>query len=49
MSNIKDTFAESLQLQMIPIKMLKQNAISNSSLHNLKIYSSKGWRKTSQR
>ena len=29
--------------------MLKQNAIPNSSLHNLKLYSSKGWRKTSQR
>ena len=77
LSNIKDTFAEGLQLQMsvlhqsmsilqssrlvsqvymmagqnvkkkclmsqIPIKMLKQNAIPNSSLHNLKIYSSKG-------
>ena len=75
--NIKDTFAEGLQLQMsvlpqsmsilqssrlvsqvymmagqnvkkkclmsqIPIKMLKQNAIPNSSLHNLRIYSSKG-------
>ena len=83
LSNIKDTFAESLQLQMsvlyqsmsifqsprlvpqvdmmtgqnvkkkylicqIPIKMLK-HAIPNSSLHNLKIYSSKGCRKTSQR
>ena len=33
----------------ISIKMLKQYAISNSSLHNLKIYSSKGCRKTSQR
>ena len=32
-----------------PIKMLKQHAIPNSSLHNLKIYSSKGCRKTSQR
>ena len=84
LSNIKDTFAESLQLQMsvlhqrmsifqssmlvsqvhmmagqnvkkkylmcqIPIKMLKQHAIPNSSLHNLKIYSPKGCRKTSQR
>ena len=78
LSNIKDTFAESLQLQMsvlylqgwplksssydgwpkckkkylirqIPIKMLKQHGIPNSSLHNLKIYSSKGCRKTSQR
>ena len=82
--NIKETFAESLQLQMsvlhqrmsifqssrlvsqvymmagqnvkkkylmcqIPIKMLKQHATPNSSLHNLKIYSSKGCRKTSQR
>ena len=78
--NIKETFSESLQLQMsvlhqrmsifqssmlvsqvhmmagqnvkkkylmcqIPIKMLKQHAIPNSSLHNLKIYSSKGCRK----
>ena len=84
LSNIKKTFAESLQLQMsvlhqrmsifqssmlvsqvhmmagqnvkkkylmyqIPIKMLKQHATPNSSLHNLKIYSSKGCRKTSQR
>ena len=32
----------------IPIKMLKQHAIPNSVLHNLKIYSSKGCRKTSQ-
>ena len=72
-SNIKDTFTESFQLQMsvlhqsmcilrlvsqvhlmdwqnikktylmyqIPIKMLRQHAIPNSSLHNLKIYSSK--------
>ena len=84
LSNIKETFAESLQLQMsvlhqrmsnfqssmlvsqiymmagqnvkkkylmcqIPIKMLKQEATPNSSLHNLKIYLSKGCRKTSQR
>ena len=84
LSNIKDTFAESLQLQMsvlhqrmsifqssrlvsqvhmmagqnvkkkyrmcqISIKMLKQHATTNSSLHNLKIYSSKGCRKTSQK
>ena len=84
LSNIKETFSESLQLQMsvlhqrmnifqssvlvsqvhmmagqnvkkkylmcqIPIKMLKQHATPNSSLHNLKIYSSKGCRKTSQR
>ena len=82
LSNIKDTFAESLPLQMsvlhqsicifkagslksssydgwakykkkylmrqIRVKMLKQHAIPNSSLHNLKIYSSKGCRKTSQ-
>ena len=83
-SNIKETFAESLQLQMsvlyqhmsnfqssmlvsqvhmmagqnvkikylmcqIPIKMLKQDATPSSSLHNLKIYLSKGCRKTSQR
>ena len=33
----------------IPIKMLKQHATLNSSLHNLRIYSSKGCRKTSQR
>ena len=33
----------------IPIKMLKQHKIPNSSLHNLKIYSSKGCRKTNQR
>ena len=82
LSNIKDTFAESLQLEIpvlhqsmsifqssrlvsqvhmmvgqnvkkkylmcqIPIKMLKQHATPNSSLHNLNIYSSKGCRKTS--
>ena len=33
----------------IPVKMLKQHTIPNSSLHNLKIYLSKGCRKTSQR
>ena len=33
----------------IPIKMLKQEATPNSSLHNLKIYLSKGCKKTSQR
>ena len=33
----------------IPIKMLKQHATPNSSLQNVKIYSSKGCRKTSQR
>ena len=33
----------------IPIKMLKQEATPNSSLHNLKIYLSKRCRKTSQR
>ena len=32
----------------IPIKILKQYAIPNSSLQNLKIYSSKGSRKTCQ-
>ena len=83
LSNIKETFAESLQLQMsvlhqrmsifqssmlvsqvhmmagqnikkkylmcqIPNKMLKEHAIPNSSLHNIKIYSSKGCRKSSQ-
>ena len=83
LSNIKETFAESFQLQMsvfhqrmsisffnagllssmmsgqnvkkkylmcqITIKMLKQEATPNSSLHNLKIYLSKRCRKTSQR
>ena len=84
LSNIKETFAENLQLQMsvlhqrmsifqssmlfsqvhmmagqnvkkkylvcqIPIKMLKQEATPSSNLHNLKIYLSKGCRKTSQR
>ena len=84
LSNIKETFSESLQLQMsvlhqrlsifqssrlvsqvymlteqnvkkkylmcqIPIKMLRQHETPNSSLHNVKIYSSKGCRKTSQR
>ena len=33
----------------IPTKMLKQEASPNSSLHNLKIYLSKGCKKTSQR
>ena len=33
----------------IPSKMLKQHSTPNSSLYNLKIYSSKGCRKTSQR
>ena len=32
----------------IPIKMLKQHPAPNSSLQNLKIYSSKGSRKTNQ-
>ena len=36
-------------MYQIPIKMLKQHAIPNSCLHNLKVYSSKGCRKTSQR
>ena len=36
-------------MHQIPIKMLKKHGIPNSSLHNLKIYSSKGCRKTSQR
>ena len=81
LSNIKDTFAESLQLQMLvlhqsmcifkaglsssydcwakykekvpdvsgPNQMLKENAVPNSSLHSLKVYSSKCRRKTSQR
>ena len=84
LSNIKETFAESLQLQMsvlhqrmsifqssmlvsqvhmmagqnvkkkyqmyqISIKMLKQEATPNSSLHNLRIYLLKECRKTSQR
>ena len=74
LSNTRDTFAESLQLQIsvlhqsmcilhvmtrqninkkylmcqIPVKMMEQHAIPNSSLHNLKIYSSKRCRKTSQ-
>ena len=33
----------------VPIKMLKQHAIPNSSLQDLKIYSSKECRKASQR
>ena len=84
LSNIKETFSESLQLQIsvlyqamrifqssmlvsqvhmmagqnvkkkylmcqIPVKMLKQEAIPNSSLHNLKVCLSKGCRKASQR
>ena len=42
--NIKEKYL----MCQIPIKMVKQQAVSNSSLHNLKIYSSKGCRKTSQ-
>ena len=84
LSNIKETFSESLQLQIsvlhqrmsifqssrlvsqvhmmtgqnvkkkylmchIPINMWKQHASQNTSLHNLKICSSKGCRKNSQR
>ena len=33
----------------ITIKILKQHAIPNSSLQNLKIFSSKGYRKTTQK
>ena len=36
-------------LSQIPIKLFKQHAIPNSSLRNLKIYSSKECSKTSQR
>ena len=43
--NVKKKFL----MCQIPIKMLKQYAIPNSRLHNLKIYSLKGYRKTSQR
>ena len=43
--NVKKKYLMSL----IPIKILKQHATPNSSLHNLKIYSSKGCKKTSQR
>ena len=79
MSNIKDTFAESFQLQIsvlhqsicilkvslsslsngwakhkekvldVSVKMLRQHATPKSSLRNLKIFSSKGCKKTSQR
>ena len=35
------------QIQMFQIKMFKQHATPNSSLHKLNIYSSKGCRKTS--
>ena len=43
--NIKKKY----RMWKIPIKMLKQHAIPNSSLHNLKIYSLNGCRKTGQR
>ena len=36
-------------MRQIRIKMLKQEATPNSSLHNSKIYLSKGCRKASQR
>ena len=36
-------------IYQIPIKISKQYAIPNSSLQNLKIFSSKGYRKTSQK
>ena len=32
-------------MSQIQIKILKQHATPNSSLHDLKVYSSKGWRK----
>ena len=40
---------EKVPVCQITIKMLKQHATPNSSLHNLKIYSWKGFRKPSQR
>ena len=43
--NVKEKYL----MCQIPIKILKQRATRNSSLQNLKIYSSKGCRKTSQR
>ena len=43
--NIKKKY----QMCQIHIKILKQHAIPNSSSDNVKIYSSKGCRKTSQR
>ena len=43
--NVKEKYL----MCQIPIKILKQRAFPNSSLQDLKIYSSKGRRKTSQR
>ena len=39
--NVKEKYL----MYQIPIKMLKQHAVPNSSLQNLKIYSAKGYRK----
>ena len=46
--NVKKKYLPTVMCQNL-IKMLKQHTILNSSLHNLKIYSSKRCRKTSQR
>ena len=45
----QNSYVKKKYLYQIPAKMLKQQTIPNSSLHNLKIYSSIGCRKTSQR
>ena len=42
-------YKEKYLVSQIPIKMLKRHGTTNSSLNNLKIYSSKRCRKTSQR
>ena len=46
--NAEQNIKKKYHMSQIPIKMLTKNAIPNSSLHNLNIYSSKGCKKTSQ-
>ena len=51
LSSLSDGWAnykEKYLMCKIPIKMFKQHAIPNSSLHKVKVYSSKGYRETSQ-
>ena len=48
-SQVSVMAGQNIKMCQIPIKMLKQRTIPNSSLQSLKIYSSKCCRKTSQR
>ena len=52
LSSVSDGWAnykEKYLMFKIPIKMLKQHAIPTSGLQKVKVCSSKGYRKTSQR